>query len=213
VRELAVVRAVRAAHGRVPRRRIAGAVVDEVQGGVVGPDGPRDGAAVLPGVALPRIVAGLAGAGHRVEAPHLAPVRPVVGRDVPARAILAAAQAGDHEVLGERGRRRDDRALRVIDEPRPPRFLAGRRAPPYTGQPPDCAWAVTARTRTTANAMTDERAGLFIESLLDGGDSGTSLPSLFGELRGQCVMRSKSKRETRAGSRTLSSAAGPRPDR
>src|SRR5438093_7108278 len=62
--------------------------------------------------------------------------------------------------------------------------------------------------------MTDERAGLFIESLLDGGDSGTSLPSLFGELRGQCVMRSKSKRETRAGSRTLSSAAGPaRPDR
>src|SRR3989442_14278852 len=58
--------------------------------------------------------------------------------------------------------------------------------------------------------MTDERAGLFIESLLDGGDSGTSLPSLFGELRGQCVLRSKSKRETRAGSRTLSSAAGPR---
>src|SRR3989442_4265161 len=57
--------------------------------------------------------------------------------------------------------------------------------------------------------MTDERAGLFIESLLDGGDSGTSLPSLFGELRGQCVLRSKSKRETRAGSRTLSSAAGP----
>src|SRR5439155_4265281 len=92
------------------------------------------------------------------------------------------------------------------------RVLPG--SPPYTGQPPDCAWAVTARTRTTANAMTDERAGLFIESLLDGGDSGTSLPSLFGELRGQCVMRSKSKRETRAGSRTLSSAAGPaRPHR
>src|SRR5439155_4175103 len=107
--------------------RIAGAVIDEVQAGVVGPDRPRDGAAILPGVALPRIVAGLTWSRHRVEAPHLSPVRLVVGHDISARAILAAPEAGDHEILGERRRRGDDRALRVADDLRLPHFLAGRR--------------------------------------------------------------------------------------
>src|SRR5207302_1800863 len=40
--------------------------------------------------------------------------------------------------------------------------------------------------------MMDERAGLFIENLLEGGNADTSLPSLLGELRRRCATRSKS---------------------
>src|SRR5207245_5126789 len=59
VREVAVAGAVRAPHGGIPWARIAGAVVDEVERGIVGPDRPRRGAAVLPRVALSRVVARL----------------------------------------------------------------------------------------------------------------------------------------------------------
>ena len=50
---------------------------------------------------------------------------PVEADDGAARAVLAAAEAGDHEALDHGGRRGDDGALRVVDDLGLPQLLAG----------------------------------------------------------------------------------------
>ena len=88
-------------------RGVAGAEVDEVRLRVVRAAVPHAGAARLPRVAGPRLVAGLALAGDRVEAPDLPAVFRVERRDVPANAEIAAGHADDDLVLDDDGRVRD----------------------------------------------------------------------------------------------------------
>ena len=83
-------------------RRIAGAEEHEVRLGVVGAGVPDAGAAGLPRLARPGLVARLAGTGNRVEAPDLLAGLRVERRDVAADRAVAAAGADDHLVLDDR---------------------------------------------------------------------------------------------------------------
>ena len=98
-------------------RRIAGAEEHEVRLGIVGARVPDGGAAFLPRVARPRVVAGLAGPGNRVDAPHFLAGRRVERRDDPADAEVAARGADDDLVLHDDRRHRDRVALRRAPRP------------------------------------------------------------------------------------------------
>src|SRR5215471_8478654 len=65
------------------------------------------------------------------------------------------------------------------------RVLPG--SPPYTVQP--CAWTEAAESATMASAMRQERARVFIESLLDVENARTSRPRCSRSLRCPCPMR------------------------
>src|SRR5207245_7222665 len=99
IRVLAVLAAVRAADPPAPRRRVGGAVVDEVEPRVVGADEPGGAPAGLPRLALPRLVARLAGARDRVGPPDLSAGLLVVRGNRAAHAVLAPGEARHHEVL------------------------------------------------------------------------------------------------------------------
>ena len=80
-----------------PRRAVAGAPEGDVGLGVVGAGHPDRGAAALPGVALPGVVAGLARTGDGVGLPHLLAAVGIVGGDEAADAELAARDP-DHDL-------------------------------------------------------------------------------------------------------------------
>ena len=124
---LAVLAAVRPADPAPPGRGVAGAVVDEVELRVVGADEPGGAPARLPRLALPRLVARLAGARDRVGPPDLAAGLLVVRGDRAAHAVLAPGEARHHEVLRDRGRRGDRVALLVVHDLRLPQLLARAR--------------------------------------------------------------------------------------
>src|SRR5262249_376054 len=125
IAQLAVVAVAGAPHGRVPGTRVAGAVEHRIGLGIVGADQPGHTAAVLPAVALPGVVAGLARTGHGPGPPHLLAGLDVVGLQAAARAVFAAAEAGDDLVLHDERRRGDHRALLVVDDLGDPQLLAG----------------------------------------------------------------------------------------
>ena len=72
---------------------IADAPVGQIQLRIVGAGNPDGSAAVLPGIARPCLMAGLARAGDRVEPPGFFAGRGIVGREKPANAELAAGHA------------------------------------------------------------------------------------------------------------------------
>src|SRR4029453_18700112 len=108
-----------------PSARFAGPIRGKVESRVVRAGQPGGGAAELPGVALPAVVAGLAGAGNGPEPPDLLARVLIEGADVTAGSVLTAAEPGDYEVLHDGGRRGDDRALGEVDDLRLPDLLAG----------------------------------------------------------------------------------------
>ena len=129
-------------HGLVPGRRIAGAVIDHVQLGVVGVPAPVGAAADLPGIALPglqaqaklaivRVVAVeclvqqqiLVGTGG-IGAPGLPAVLDVVGGDVTAHAQFGAGRTDQHLVASDEGRAGEGRAHGDIGVLHLPDFLA-----------------------------------------------------------------------------------------
>src|SRR6266853_270259 len=70
---------------------------------------PDAAAAGLPRVVVvfPRLAAGIAGLGHRVEAPQLLAVLDVECRDPAARARVARAVLDDHLAVGDERRRQE----------------------------------------------------------------------------------------------------------
>ena len=116
-------------HGLVPRRRVAGAEVDQVGAGIVGVPAPVGAAADLPGIALPgggaEVLLAVMGVldvevggeqqvlvrAGRVGAPDLGTGLHVVGGEVAAHAELGARGADDdlvlHHVGGDRQRGAD----------------------------------------------------------------------------------------------------------
>ena len=80
-----------------PGRAVAGAPEGHVALGIVGAGHPDRGAAVLPGVAFPGVVTGLARAGDGVGLPDLLAALGIVGGDEAAHAELAARDA-DHDL-------------------------------------------------------------------------------------------------------------------
>ena len=102
----------------VPRSRVAGAVVEEVQLGVVAVPAPGGAAAALPLVALPGLdrsrEADLGLGAGAVHPPHLLAGVDVVGGHEAAHAELAARDAGDHLVLDHHRRVGDGLALAVV---------------------------------------------------------------------------------------------------
>src|SRR6185503_20259068 len=98
-------------------RRVTRAPEREVRLGIVRGGVPDRGAARAPRVAGPRVVAGLAGARDRVEAPNFLARLRVERRDVAADSHVAAARAYDDFVLEDVGRHRDRVVLlRVGDD-------------------------------------------------------------------------------------------------
>ena len=82
---------------------------------------------MLPVVSLPRLAAGLAGGGDRVEAPDLLARVHVVRGDETADAVLAAARADDDEIVDdERRHRHGVRELRVGNHCFPERLPVAR---------------------------------------------------------------------------------------
>src|SRR5690606_42010397 len=81
--------------------RVAGREIDEAELGIDGRRLPDRRAAVHPDVVVlrPGLVAGLAGAGDRVERPDETAVVRVVGLHAAANAALGAGEAGDHEAV------------------------------------------------------------------------------------------------------------------
>src|SRR5919197_5132888 len=63
--------------------RIANPHIDQVQFRIVGPRQQGGATAVLPGIAAPGLMAGLAWPGNRIEPPHPFPGLEVVGVDEP----------------------------------------------------------------------------------------------------------------------------------
>ena len=128
---------------RIPGRGIAGAVIDEVQAGIIGHPAPGAAAADLPLIALPglqaRILAdrlakfgGLLGVDQDlivrslgVGPPDLLADLEIVGGDVALHAELAAGDADQHLVLDHERRRGAGLALAGIAVLRAPRDLAG----------------------------------------------------------------------------------------
>ncbi len=110
-----------------PRRAVAGAPERDVALGVVGPGHPDRGAAALPGLAFPGVVAGLAGAGDGVGLPHRLAALGVERLDEAADAELAARDA-DHDlaVHDQRRERHVVAFLPVGDRRALPGDLAGR---------------------------------------------------------------------------------------
>ena len=113
----------------IPRARVAGAVVEEVELGVVAVPAPGGAAAALPLFTLPRF--------HRsreadfclracaVHPPDLLAGVDVVGGDESADTEFTAGDAGDHFVLDHHRRRRDGLALLVVSLLDLPQLLAG----------------------------------------------------------------------------------------
>ncbi len=109
---------------RVPRAGVAGAVIDEVEVGIISDPAPGRAAARLPLFAFPALQRGidpdrppelhrLPGIDHhrrvrsgRRRRPQPFAIRQRVGREAPERAVLAAADADDHLVLHDQRRAR-----------------------------------------------------------------------------------------------------------
>ncbi len=108
------------------RTGIADTPVGQVERRIVGGRHPRRSAAGLPGVAAPGFVAGLAGSGNGVEAPHFLSRARIEGRDEAADAVLAAAEADEHLVLDDERRHRDRVAKLGIAHRHVPERAAGR---------------------------------------------------------------------------------------
>src|SRR6185503_19236515 len=104
---------------------IADAVIREVELRIVGARHPDAGAAALPRVAGPRVVAALAGPRNGVEAPRALPGLRVVGVDEAADAVLAAGDADNHLVLDDERRDGGRVPLREVFERRVPDDRAG----------------------------------------------------------------------------------------
>src|SRR5262245_65441410 len=107
-----------------PRPGVAGAPVDQVQGRIIRADVPRRATPGLPGLALPGVVAGLAGGRNGVGLPHQVARVLVVRLDGAAHAVLAAGEAGDDQVLVDDRRRRDGMTGLVIDRGARPQLIA-----------------------------------------------------------------------------------------
>ena len=117
-----------ASHGSIDLRRgIADRAVDEIQIGVVRPVSHVGAAALLPAVALPRLVAELARSGHGVESPEAFAGGRVVGVDESAGAEFAAADADDDLVLHHERRARQAVADHRVGDLRLPQRRAGPR--------------------------------------------------------------------------------------
>src|SRR6185437_1211151 len=114
--ELAEIGRSGAAHRRVPRRRIAGAVESRVGLGIVGADIPGGAAAMLPAVAFPGVVAGLAGARDGPGLPQLLAAGDIIGLERAARAVFAAGEADDRHVFDDERRRGVGLAVLVVDD-------------------------------------------------------------------------------------------------
>src|SRR5207247_11252937 len=150
VREVTVIALVRAAHGGIPRARIARAVKDQVQLRIVRPERPGRPAARLPRVALPRVVPRLPGPRDEIRPPRQGAAVLVVGLQGPPYPVLTPAEADDDVLLGDHGGGGDDRALLVVHDRRGPQLLAGLRVdrrPPALDQPDD---ALAVRVRRAA---------------------------------------------------------------
>ena len=138
--QIQVVSAAGTAQFARPGRAVAGADVEEIEGGVVGHAVPwRAATAVFPPGAVP----GRGGLAHRVvferqariagdgpEPPHFLAGLGVVRRDESADAELRSARAGDHPSLDDARRARDAVVIRLARHlPRPERAAAvARRA-------------------------------------------------------------------------------------
>ena len=109
------------------RRGIADGDVDEIQIGVERRRQPGSAAALLPAVALPRLVAELARSGHGVEAPETFAARRVVGVDESADRVFAAAHAHDDLVLHHERRARQLVALHRVGHLHLPQHRAAPR--------------------------------------------------------------------------------------
>src|SRR5262249_18614361 len=117
-----------AAIGRIVRLGVAGAPIDQVELGVVGPVLPGRATAVLPGIGHlpgPGLCAGLARRGNGVAAPQMLAGRRVPAVEEAAGGAVAAGHAGDQHAVGDE--RRDDAgvAFLVVGELLLPELLAG----------------------------------------------------------------------------------------
>ena len=128
---------------RVPGAGVAGAVVDQVQVGIVGEPAPGGAAAEPPLVALPgrdgavradrlahmrgalRVELDLLVRADRVGPPRLRAVAQVVGRDMAAHAVLAAGDADQHLVAEHHRRHGRGLALGGIAVLHLPQLVAG----------------------------------------------------------------------------------------
>src|ERR1019366_1879083 len=109
---------------RIPGRRVARPVIDEVQLGIIGNPAPRGAAADLPLIALPsgearlladrltkvsgsdRIHERLPVGTQGIASPNLLAVLDVIGGEIAAHAEFAAGNADEHLFLDDKRRRR-----------------------------------------------------------------------------------------------------------
>ena len=125
VGELAVVRLARATNCRVPRIGIGRAPENRVGFRIVRADVPRQAAAEFVGVAFPGIATGLARCRHGVEIPHLLAGLLVISDQRTAGTVFTTTKTGDNNTLNGQRRRRDHRALGVVDDLGAPLLFAG----------------------------------------------------------------------------------------
>src|SRR5262245_54293151 len=93
---------------------VADSTVDEVQGGIIIAGHPGRAATVLPVVALPSFVTGLARPGNGEGAPQLLAIIGVVRDDVAAYAIFAARAADKDFAVDDERHQRQILPLQVI---------------------------------------------------------------------------------------------------
>ena len=105
--------------------RIAGRPVEQARFGIVGAGQPGGGAAVLDRLADPRLRAGLAGRGHGPEPPHALAGRGPVRVEESADALVAARDAGDHQIVDDERRAGGAVVLAVVGHLDVPQQLTG----------------------------------------------------------------------------------------
>ena len=125
VGELADIGAVVAANCCGPRGWVAGAVVNQVQLGIVRAHVPGHSAAVLGRIAFPCVAIFLAWQWHGVGAPHFFTGGLVQRNQRAACAVFTTAVACDDQVFNDSRRRCDDRALCVVHHFGVPQLFAG----------------------------------------------------------------------------------------
>ena len=110
---------------RIPRRRIAGAPVDQIKVGIIGTGDPGRAAALFPGIAGPGLGAGLALFGNRIGAPERFTGLRIEPFEIAADAVFRARNARNDDAVRHQRRDRHGVAVLRIRRLRAPDLLAG----------------------------------------------------------------------------------------